>query len=70
MPARWRARGWEPRCDDEERDDVPAKVRAAAAEEVAKMGVEECVQAVLALSAEDIASVQAKLWAALIGGRR
>ena len=21
MPARWRARGWEPRCDDEERDD-------------------------------------------------
>ena len=31
-----------------------------------RMGVDDCVQAVLALPAEDITSVQAKLWAALI----
>ena len=29
-----------------------------------------CFQAVLALPADDIASVQAKLWAALIGGNK
>ncbi len=44
------------------------EVRAVAAEEAAavRMGVDDCVQAVLALPAEDITSVQAKLWAALI----
>ena len=31
--------------------------------------VNECVKAVLALSAEDIASVQAKLWPAVLLGK-
>jgi hypothetical protein len=51
-------------------DRALEEVRAAAAEEAARMGVDDCVQAVLALPADDIASVQAKLWAALIGGNK
>eukprot|EP01043_Picozoa_sp_COSAG02_P038574 COSAG02_NODE_2984_length_7618_cov_6.217981_4_plen_50_part_00 len=47
-------------------DRALEEVRAAAVEEVTEMGVEECVQAVLALSPDDIASVQAKLWATLL----
>ena len=50
-------------------DRALEEVRAAVAEEIGakmKMGVDECVEVVLALSDEDIASVQAKLWATLL----
>ena len=54
------------RCQDRALEEV----RAMAAEEVGeRMGVDECVQAVLALSSDDIASVQNKLWAALLGNK-
>ena len=46
-------------------DRALEEVRAAAVEEIGAMGVDECVEAVLALSSKDLGKFQLKLMAAL-----